>query len=318
MKRRNHNKRNIALVLLLAVLCIGTAELAACRRFAPALYQELMAPVYKASAVLSEVCHQAAAYTLQRWQTVQGELAALRAEVEVRLAEAEARRAEAKARAEAEAKALSEPPPDDQEVSQPALDTPIIYSAVTELRLVEGRQVLTGGWLDIVYFNQGDEDWAELPYGSDDIGRYGCGPTAMAIVVASLTEEETDPVQMAQWAVEHGYWARRSGSYHSIVEGAAQAFGLEAESFTDWTPEGVTSALAEGKLLVALMGPGHFTQGGHFIVLRGVAPSGNLLVADPSSLDRSLTTWDPQLILDELSHSRTSGAPVWAVARPAA
>ena len=67
----------------------------------------------------------------------------------------------------------------------------------------------------------------------------------------------------------------------------------------------------QGQLLVALMGPGHFTDGGHFIVLRGVTLTGQVLVADPNSRERSLALWDPQLILDELSDSRSSGAPLW-------
>ena len=64
------------------------------------------------------------------------------------------------------------------------------------------------------------------------------------------------------------------------------------------------------------MGPGHFTSGGHFIVLRGVTLTGKLLVADPVSDERSLMEWDPQLILDELSASRHNGAPLWVISPP--
>ena len=69
-------------------------------------------------------------------------------------------------------------------------------------------------------------------------------------------------------------------------------------------------------MLVALVGPGHFTGGGHFIVLRGVTLTGKLLVADPVSDERSLMEWDPQLILDELSASRNNGAPLWVISPP--
>jgi hypothetical protein len=61
------------------------------------------------------------------------------------------------------------------------------------------------------------------------------------------------------------------------------------------------------------MGPGHFTQRGHFILLRGTTLSGEVLVADPNSRERSLTAWDPQLILDELSSHTSDGAPLWAL-----
>ena len=71
--------------------------------------------------------------------------------------------------------------------------------------------------------------------------------------------------------------------------------------------------LASGHLFVALMTRGHFTERGHFIILRGVTLEGRVLVADPNSRERSLAAWEPQLILDELSSSRSSGAPLWRI-----
>ncbi len=78
------------------------------------------------------------------------------------------------------------------------------------------------------------------------------------------------------------------------------------------------ASLATGNLVVALMKKGHFTNGGHYIVLRGVTLGGEVLVADPASRERSLTAWDLSLILDELSSSRDSGAPLWLVTLPTA
>ena len=135
----------------------------------------------------------------------------------------------------------------------------------------------------------------------------------MAMAVSSMGDWDRDPVQMAQWAVEHGYWEKGGGSYLSIVEGTAAAYGLTASSLEKHTPQAVREALLSGNLLVALMGPGHFTQGGHFILLRGVTLSGTILVADPNSEERSLMEWEPQLILDELSASTANGAPLWVL-----
>ena len=119
-------------------------------------------------------------------------------------------------------------------------------------------------------------------------------PFSAVSYVASMTNTETDPALMSEWAAENGYWARGSGSYHSIVIGTAEAYGLKAEAMEDKTPEGIREALLSGNMLVALMGPGHFTNGGHFIVLHGVTPDGEILVADPNSDERSLSPWDPQ------------------------
>lgn len=75
----------------------------------------------------------------------------------------------------------------------------------------------TDGQTPVVYFNQLDERYADQPYGTDNIGGYGCGPTAMSIVVSSLTSDTVDPVEMAKWSYENGYWCSKSGSYHALI-----------------------------------------------------------------------------------------------------
>lgn len=208
--------------------------------------------------------------------------------------------------------------PQDQSATPPLLSNsaPICDPAVTELQTEGELQLLTGGPVRIVYYLQSDERWGDLGYGSDKISTHGCGPTAMAMVVSTLTGSVIDPPSMAQWARQHGYWARRSGSYHSIVIGTATAFGLTAEPFSSRNADALREQLFSGKLLVALMGPGHFTRGGHFIILRGVTLSGDILVADPGSVERSLTAWDAQLLLDELSASTADGSPLWLISAP--
>ena len=47
-----------------------------------------------------------------------------------------------------------------------------------------GNVRFTDGATEVVYFNQLDERWANKPYGTDNIGGYGCGPTSMSIVVS--------------------------------------------------------------------------------------------------------------------------------------
>lgn len=209
--------------------------------------------------------------------------------------------------------------PVNQSTTPPLLHTPsdICDPSVTELTQEGTLQLLTGGPVRIVYYRQSDERWGSLLYGSDPMSTHGCGPTAMAMVVSSLTDTVIDPPSMAQWAVAKGYWARHSGSYHSIVMGTANAFGLHAEPFLPRDADALREALFSDNLLVALMGPGHFTQGGHFIILRGVTLSGDILIADPASEERSLTAWDASLILSELSTSTADGSPLWLITAPA-
>lgn len=170
----------------------------------------------------------------------------------------------------------------------------------------------TDGAVEVVYFNQYDERYADEPYGTDNIGGYGCGPTSMSIVVSSLTEDIVDPIEMAEWSYENGYWCSKSGSYHALIPAAAKAWGLPVEGCSASEPQRIVDALSEGKLVVALMTKGHFTSSGHFIVLRGVE-NGQILVADPASTTRSQKAWDLSIILNEASKSAAAGGPFWII-----
>ena len=173
--------------------------------------------------------------------------------------------------------------------------------------------VFSDGSTQVVYYNQLDERWKYEPYGTDTIGGYACGPTSMSIVVSSLTSETVDPPHMAQWAYENGYWCSGSGSYHSLIPGAAEAWGLTVEGCTASEPQRIVDALTDGKLVVALMTKGHFTSSGHFIVLRGCTSGGKILVADPASYQRSEKSWDLAIILNEASKTAGAGGPFWII-----
>lgn len=175
-----------------------------------------------------------------------------------------------------------------------------------------GSVTFTDGVTPVVYFNQMDERYAGKPYGTDNIGGYGCGPTSMSIVVSSLSGETVDPVQMAEWSYKNGYWCKGSGSYHALIPAAAEAWGLPVSGCTASEPQRIVDALSEGRLVVAIMSKGHFTSGGHFIVLRGVK-DGKIMVADPASYARSEQRWDLSIIVNEASRRAGAGGPFWII-----
>ena len=131
------------------------------------------------------------------------------------------------------------------------------------------------GETQVVYYNQLDERWADEPYGQDKIGTHGCGPTSMSIVVSTLTGTNVDPVEMAQWSYENGYYCPGGGSYHSLIPKAAEHWGLSVDMNLDG--ENVADALAEGKLVVAIMSKGHFTRWEKMILYLSSQQHTNLL-----------------------------------------
>lgn len=198
-----------------------------------------------------------------------------------------------------------------QVVDEPELEEPVepAKPSVTDLILAQDVETLTGGNCLLVYYNQLDPEWADKPFGWDPIGGYGCGPVALSMAVSSLTGQIINPEEMSAWAAP--YSAPRSGSYIAIVEGTATYYKLNCTPVSTLDVQTLRDTLSSGGLMVALMGPGHFTRRGHFIVLRGVTEDGNILIADPASREKSLTEWDPAIIIRELSGSRSSGAPLW-------
>lgn len=165
----------------------------------------------------------------------------------------------------------------------------------------------------VVYYNQTDARWGNEMYGkSGTIGAAGCGPTALAIAVASLTDQQVTPYDVAQWSVENGYRCEGNGSYHSLIPGGGTNYGLTVTGIGS-DGKKLVEALQNGKLVIAIMSKGHFTSSGHFIVLRGVTEDGNILVADPASVKRSNQEWALGIITNEASRRAGSGGPFWVL-----
>jgi len=178
-----------------------------------------------------------------------------------------------------------------------------------------GDIVFSNAETPVVYYNQTDSRWDNKMYGkSGSIGEAGCGPTALAIVVASLTDNQVTPYHVAQWSVENGYRCEGNGSYHSLIPNGGEHYGLTVTGIGNNSKK-LVEALKEGKLAIAIMSKGHFTTGGHFIVLRGVTEDGNILVADPASVKRSSQEWALGIITNEASRKAGSGGPFWVFSK---
>jgi len=93
-----------------------------------------------------------------------------------------------------------------------------------------GDITFTDGKIPVIYYNQCDIRWYRDPYGkTGTVGSSGCGPTALSMVVSSLTKQGINLTEMAQWAYENGYRCEGNGSYHSLMYEGAKSFGLKVE-----------------------------------------------------------------------------------------
>lgn len=195
----------------------------------------------------------------------------------------------------------------DEEVGEPedGISGSVDYGDVT----FTGR----GNATEVVYYHQGDSRWGSQMYGrTGTVKSSGCGPSCMAIVISSLTDTQINPGQMCDWAYQNGYRCEGSGSYHSLIPGAAKAFDIPCEGLGRSRSK-LVEALQNGKLVVAIMSKGHFTRGGHYIVLRGITEDGKILVADPASYQRSEQMWNVDIFLAECNKRAGAGGPFWAL-----
>ena len=116
-----------------------------------------------------------------------------------------------------------------------------------------GDIVFSNAETPVVYYNQTDARWGNKSYGkTSTIGRAGCGPTALAIAVASLTNNKVTPYDVAQWSVANGGVCEGSGSYHSLIPNGGQHYGLTVTSIGR-DGKKLVEVLQEGKLVIAIM-----------------------------------------------------------------
>ncbi|MBP3361093.1 MAG: C39 family peptidase [Clostridia bacterium] len=164
---------------------------------------------------------------------------------------------------------------------------------------------------NVVYYSQRDSRWGEELYGrSGTIAEAGCGPTCLAMAASTLTGQSITPLDAAKWAVDNGQRCEGSGSFHSIIPAGGKHYGFSVEG-VGRDREKILSALKNNEPVVVLMSRGHFTSSGHFILLRGLSPSGKVLVSDPMSKMRSIKTWELELIINESKAGATDGGPFW-------
>lgn len=148
---------------------------------------------------------------------------------------------------------------------------------------------------------QWDERWGYAIYGDDMIAVNGCGPTAVAMIAAGLTGDNTiTPYKVAQFSAENGYYAGDSGTSWTLMTEGARQFGIYGEEL-GLDEGGIYSALENGHPIICSMKPGDFTTTGHFIVLTGIE-DGRIRVNDPNSRIRSEKLWDYSTLEHQISN----------------
>lgn len=164
-----------------------------------------------------------------------------------------------------------------------------------------------------VSYLQTDPRWKALPYQvpgeTATIGGSGCGPTAAAMLIETLTGKTFTPVDACRWSVEHGYKAKGQGTYYGYFAPQFEAFGIKCWQLS-WTNvyhnpaskvhDQALEYLKQGYYLIALMKKGNWTSGGHFVVVWWA--DGKIRINDPASTRDSRVNGDINTFRNEAAY----------------
>ncbi len=157
-------------------------------------------------------------------------------------------------------------------------------------------------------FLQWDKRWGYKEYGSDVAGLTACGPVCLSMCAYYLTNDEAmSPNKMIDFAIENNYYVKGSGSLWTLISEGGEKLGLEVEELP-LDKNTIVRNLENGNPVICVMGKGHFTSTGHFIVLTGVDGNGNFTVNDPNSISNSSKSWSYDVISGEIKN-------LWAISK---
>ena len=172
-----------------------------------------------------------------------------------------------------------------------------------------------------VSYLQTDPRWGSLDYSAPGerttIAASGCGPTAMAMVLATWADKTVTPKTECAWALSHGYKAPHSGTYYGYFEPAGARYGLQVTRL-NWSNlygnhrsayhDQVKAAVDRGDLVIACMGKGLWTSSGHYVLVWKV--EGNVVsINDPASTRSSRIRGDWNLFRQQVKY-------YWVIEKP--
>lgn len=117
----------------------------------------------------------------------------------------------------------------------------------------------------IVYFQQ---DYMYSPYGGSYVGRGGCGITTFAMLCTYMTDSIQTPHMLA---AKYPTYHDESGTRGELFRYCPAEMGFQLDKTTSKIEE-VIAALENGQMVVSLQHQGHFTSGGHYLLLQKYYP----------------------------------------------
>ncbi len=153
----------------------------------------------------------------------------------------------------------------------------------------------------MVFYDQSADEWRNQPFGHGKLGACGCGPTSLAMIVATLTgDKSVNPANMA------AFYAANGGQVSDGC-GSAWNWGVVATKYdvsvTDlgFDLDKAKEVLKRGGLVLFSWSGAPFTGGGHIMVMRKFSPDGKIYIASSggsTNLAQSQQAWDESIFIN--------------------
>ena len=140
------------------------------------------------------------------------------------------------------------------------------------------------------FYKQTDSRWARKGWNTTDggwssVGPAGCGSTSVANVVNAIIRPITPDV-VFKYACKHGYQTGNSGLYRYAIPKMLEHYGVKTIDIVPHNADGkkwLKAYLRKNYWAIAIMGPGIWTRGGHYITAYYVDSNDNVYISDPAS-----------------------------------
>lgn len=161
-----------------------------------------------------------------------------------------------------------------------------------------------------VSYLQTDPRWKSKMYSNTStIGGAGCGPTAASMLIETMTGKTYTPEDACKWSKEHGYAIDNAGTAYAYFKPQFEAMGIKCDML-NWKKsygnpnhenhQKMLDMLKQGYYFIALMGPGLWTSGGHFVVVWWA--DDKIRINDPASTRTARLEGDPKTFFSQVNY----------------